>query len=332
MYRKTTDRKLLARAIYDKYIDVIAPCQVNIDGEVRNHIRRRVRESPVDLFDEAQRQIHELMKRDPYGRFIGSPQFQAAVQRSDEEERRMETAGNRRRRSSWFGFPWRNNNKTEPRKRRVNDAHSDDGCLADVESDFEHSLSKKLRSSAKSSTRLIGRLMHHLSTRRESTTSSSSSKLTPPADVTSISTSAIMSSAHDTTPHFDDHLADSEAGKKPSGTRWRRRSGCCRKKSLHIGHTADQSTTHGLSSTFNYQPTTVLSDVTVDSMSTVLPSKTLPVEGPLFVSRNLRGRRRLSKLVNSLKTRRRAVVTLTSASDKELPLSTTGDCVKIYFL
>lgn len=72
-YRKSTDaayRKQLARLIYVDHVAESSDDQVNIDADVRLTVERRLSTAPVNLFDDAQRQIYLLMKYDPYPRYV----------------------------------------------------------------------------------------------------------------------------------------------------------------------------------------------------------------------------------------------------------------------
>ena len=81
-YRKSTDasrRKQLARLIYVDHVAESGADQVNIDSEVRQSVERRLATAPVNLFDDAQRQVYLLMKYDPYPRYLKSHRNAAAV-------------------------------------------------------------------------------------------------------------------------------------------------------------------------------------------------------------------------------------------------------------
>jgi len=81
-YRKSTDsayRRQLARLIYVDHVAESSADQVNIDANVRLTIERRLSTAPVNLLDDAQRQVYLLMKYDPYPRFLRSPLYRDAV-------------------------------------------------------------------------------------------------------------------------------------------------------------------------------------------------------------------------------------------------------------
>ena len=72
-YRKSTDaayRKQLARLIYVDHVAESSADQVNIDADVRLTVERRLSTAPVNLFEDAQRQVYLLMKYDPYPRYV----------------------------------------------------------------------------------------------------------------------------------------------------------------------------------------------------------------------------------------------------------------------
>ena len=81
-YRKSSNaayQKQLARLIYVDHVAESSADQVNIDAHVRLTIERRLSTAPVNLLDDAQRQVYLLMKYDPYPRFLRSPLYRDAV-------------------------------------------------------------------------------------------------------------------------------------------------------------------------------------------------------------------------------------------------------------
>jgi len=81
-YRKSTDaayRKQVARLICADHVAESSADQVNIDADVRQAVERRLSTAPVDLFDDAQRQIYLLMKYDPYPRYVKARRSAAAA-------------------------------------------------------------------------------------------------------------------------------------------------------------------------------------------------------------------------------------------------------------
>ena len=104
------DRRRMAYVIYNEYIDESAPSQVNIDAETRSDIGRLMavydRQPPADLFAAAQKHVYDLMKRDPYPRFLVSRYFLEGADISRRlEENRPEMAVDSPRRHWWlFGL------------------------------------------------------------------------------------------------------------------------------------------------------------------------------------------------------------------------------------
>uniref|UniRef100_F7AT24 RGS domain-containing protein n=1 Tax=Ciona intestinalis TaxID=7719 RepID=F7AT24_CIOIN len=59
--------------IYDTYINVYSPHEVNIDYKMRENIVDQLKDKmDVSIFTEAQHQIYTLMHRDSYPRFLCS--------------------------------------------------------------------------------------------------------------------------------------------------------------------------------------------------------------------------------------------------------------------
>ena len=118
-YRKAVNRKRLARIIYDEYIDESAPNEVNIDATIRDVIKQRLADAPADLFDDAQRHIYHLMKRDSYKRFIVSRMYRTAAELREAdaelERLRRERAATDKSRSSLkpsMRFSWHSGKTT----------------------------------------------------------------------------------------------------------------------------------------------------------------------------------------------------------------------------
>ena len=91
-YQKSTDaayRKQLARLIYADHVAESSAEQVNIDADVRQTVERRLSTAPVNLFDDAQRQVYLLMKYDPYPRFLRSRVYVEAVN-AERQHNRLE--------------------------------------------------------------------------------------------------------------------------------------------------------------------------------------------------------------------------------------------------
>ncbi|XP_067846769.1 regulator of G-protein signaling 4-like [Heptranchias perlo] len=74
-YRKhKSPAKLAASAkkIYDEYIAVEAPREVNLESQIREKTRKNILEPTSSCFDEAQSKIYTLMEKDSYPRFLKS--------------------------------------------------------------------------------------------------------------------------------------------------------------------------------------------------------------------------------------------------------------------
>ncbi|OXB84269.1 UNVERIFIED_CONTAM: hypothetical protein H355_007152 [Colinus virginianus] len=74
-FKKTRSAaKLAAKAqrIFEEFIDVQAPREVNIDFQTRELTRRNMQEPSLSCFDQAQGKVHSLMEKDSYPRFLRS--------------------------------------------------------------------------------------------------------------------------------------------------------------------------------------------------------------------------------------------------------------------
>ncbi|KAL4635037.1 regulator of G-protein signaling 4-like [Arapaima gigas] len=74
-YKKITckeDLSTKAKMIYDQYVDVDSPREVNLDSATREETRRNLKEPNLCSFDEAQKKIFTLMEKDSYRRFLSS--------------------------------------------------------------------------------------------------------------------------------------------------------------------------------------------------------------------------------------------------------------------
>ncbi|KAL1022622.1 hypothetical protein UPYG_G00030020 [Umbra pygmaea] len=78
-YKKIkTPAKLVTKAnkIYNEFIDVKSPREVNIDFRTREVTRQRLREPTPCCLNEVQSKIHSLMEKDSYPRFLRSKIYQ----------------------------------------------------------------------------------------------------------------------------------------------------------------------------------------------------------------------------------------------------------------
>uniref|UniRef100_A0A452HF05 Regulator of G-protein signaling 8 n=1 Tax=Gopherus agassizii TaxID=38772 RepID=A0A452HF05_9SAUR len=70
--RSTTKLASKAHRIFEEFIDVQAPREVNIDFQTREVTRNNVQEPSLSCFDQAQGKVHSLMEKDSYPRFLRS--------------------------------------------------------------------------------------------------------------------------------------------------------------------------------------------------------------------------------------------------------------------
>ncbi|KAG8201054.1 hypothetical protein JTE90_002729 [Oedothorax gibbosus] len=73
-YKRTRPNKLIgkARKIYDDFVAVQAPKEVNLDSSMRSTILDHLQNPDRHSFDSAQRRIQGLMEQDAYVRFLQS--------------------------------------------------------------------------------------------------------------------------------------------------------------------------------------------------------------------------------------------------------------------
>ncbi|XP_054690283.1 regulator of G-protein signaling 8 isoform X2 [Grus americana] len=74
-FKKTRSAAKLAskaQRIFEEFIDVQAPREVNIDFQTRELTRRNMQEPSLTCFDQAQGKVHSLMEKDSYPRFLRS--------------------------------------------------------------------------------------------------------------------------------------------------------------------------------------------------------------------------------------------------------------------
>ncbi|XP_075038366.1 regulator of G-protein signaling 8 isoform X2 [Mixophyes fleayi] len=81
-YRKTRSMNKLpakARRIFQEFIDVQAPREVNIDYPTREMTKRNLQHPTLSCFDLAQLRVRSLMERDSYPRFLRSEIYNELV-------------------------------------------------------------------------------------------------------------------------------------------------------------------------------------------------------------------------------------------------------------
>lgn len=81
-YKRTRPNKLSAKArkIYDDFVAVQAPKEVNLDSSMRTTIYNHLQNPDRHSFDSAQRRIQGLMEQDAYGRFLQSDLYKDLTQ------------------------------------------------------------------------------------------------------------------------------------------------------------------------------------------------------------------------------------------------------------
>ncbi|XP_041126743.1 regulator of G-protein signaling 4-like [Polyodon spathula] len=72
----------MAKNIYEQYVAVQSPKEVNLDSSTREETSRNLLEPTTACFDEAQRRIFLLMEKDSYRRFLKSKLYQDMVQQT----------------------------------------------------------------------------------------------------------------------------------------------------------------------------------------------------------------------------------------------------------
>ncbi|XP_063147340.1 regulator of G-protein signaling 4-like isoform X2 [Candoia aspera] len=69
-----------AKKIYDQYITIQAPKEVNLDSQTRDVTNRNILLPTRSCFDQAQKRIFGLMEKDSYPRFLRSLVYQDVAQ------------------------------------------------------------------------------------------------------------------------------------------------------------------------------------------------------------------------------------------------------------
>ncbi|XP_072130315.1 regulator of G-protein signaling 4-like [Mobula birostris] len=70
--KSATKLALKAKKIFDEYVAVDAPSEVNLESEIREKTKKNILEPTSSCFDEAQSKIYALMAKDSYPRFLKS--------------------------------------------------------------------------------------------------------------------------------------------------------------------------------------------------------------------------------------------------------------------
>ncbi|XP_039591427.1 regulator of G-protein signaling 4 [Polypterus senegalus] len=82
-YKKiTSPAKMITKAkkIYEQFVAVQSPKEVNLDSSTREETSRNIQEPTSSCFDEAQRRIFLLMEKDSYRRFLKCKIYQDMIQ------------------------------------------------------------------------------------------------------------------------------------------------------------------------------------------------------------------------------------------------------------
>ncbi|RVE73653.1 hypothetical protein OJAV_G00033430 [Oryzias javanicus] len=69
-----------AKKIYEQFIKVESPKEINIDYHTREQIKRNVKTPTTQCFDEAQKIVYGLMERDSYPRFLRSDIYRGLLE------------------------------------------------------------------------------------------------------------------------------------------------------------------------------------------------------------------------------------------------------------
>ncbi|XP_056894567.1 regulator of G-protein signaling 1-like isoform X3 [Takifugu flavidus] len=69
-----------AKKIYEQFIKVESPKEINIDYHTREQIKRNVKTPTVHCFDDAQKIVYGLMERDSYPRFLRSDIYRTLLE------------------------------------------------------------------------------------------------------------------------------------------------------------------------------------------------------------------------------------------------------------
>uniref|UniRef100_H2YE85 RGS domain-containing protein n=1 Tax=Ciona savignyi TaxID=51511 RepID=H2YE85_CIOSA len=104
--KNTTKQKRIEKRIqdiYDTYINVYSPHEVNIDYKMRENIVDQLKDKvDVSIFTEAQHQIYTLMHRDSYPRFLSSSLTAEITKEVMEQNQRAEDLNTKPDRSFEF--------------------------------------------------------------------------------------------------------------------------------------------------------------------------------------------------------------------------------------
>ncbi|KAM8875205.1 regulator of G-protein signaling 8-like isoform 2-T2 [Spinachia spinachia] len=79
------EMRVAAKNIYEEFVQVDAPRQINIDCVTREEIRENLSQSVANCLDAAQRVIYRLMENDCYPRFLKSEMYQGLLEQAEQQ-------------------------------------------------------------------------------------------------------------------------------------------------------------------------------------------------------------------------------------------------------
>ncbi|XP_045461609.1 regulator of G-protein signaling loco isoform X2 [Harmonia axyridis] len=132
------EKKAEARRIYQQHICVGAPEAVNVDSHGRQCVEQALHEATSNIFDQAQKQVLNLMKFDSYPRFLKSDVYKQCLVNSTKTngatpiklKKSLSNAEDRRRKSL---LPWHRKSRSKSKDRFENgdslSIKAEDGCL-----------------------------------------------------------------------------------------------------------------------------------------------------------------------------------------------------------
>ncbi|XP_066519617.1 regulator of G-protein signaling 4 [Hoplias malabaricus] len=87
-FKRAPTKQLEAKAkqIFEMYVDIDSPKEVNLDSATRQETRRNLEKCDMTCFDEAQNKVFTLMENDSYRRFLRSKLFLDLCQGAQEEK------------------------------------------------------------------------------------------------------------------------------------------------------------------------------------------------------------------------------------------------------
>lgn len=161
-----------AQRIYQQHLNIGAPEAVNVDSQGRQCAEQSLKEPNSDLFDQAQKQIFNLMKFDSYPRFLKSDIYKHClsgdfdkpphdsrlllhlpVSTPSKLKKSLSNAEDRRRKSL---LPWHRKNRSKSKDRGENEytQKSSDNDDLNCENKMEKSKQSDIHSSGSSLTSL----------------------------------------------------------------------------------------------------------------------------------------------------------------------------------